>query len=369
MVFLIVKTVLILSAINGTLAILLVVAERFFANYGTCKISVNDEKELSVQGGTSLLSALSSQKIFLPSACGGRGTCAYCKCKVEAGAGPVLPTELPLLTETEIQAQVRLACQVKVKQDLKIRIPEELFLIQEFQAEVTTIRDLTHDIKLVRLHLIQPDAIHFKAGQYVQLESQPYDGVKERVQRAYSIASPAYESNGIDLLIRLVPDGICTTWVHQYLKEGDQVKLVGPMGDFYLRESASEIVMVAGGSGMAPMISLLSDMAKNKNARKATYFFGAVTKRDLFYLDEMKLLEKDVPNFTFVPALSEPAAEDDWHGATGLITKPLEDYLSTIDAKNAQGYLCGSPGMINACVNVMKSKGMDEKQIFFDPFG
>lgn len=355
--------------ISGFLAILLVIAERFLANYGDCKVTINNEKELIVKGGSSLLATLNSQKIFLPSACGGRGTCAYCKCKVLEGVGPILPTEEPLLSLEERKNNVRLSCQVKVKKDMKIEIPVELFNIQEFKTRVAFIKDLTHDIKLIRFDLIEPNEINFKAGQYVQLESQPYDGVKEVVQRAYSMCSPAYEKKYVELMIRLVPEGVCTTWVFQHLQEGDTVRIIGPMGDFHLHDGEGEIVMVAGGSGMAPMVSLLADMAKNGEKRKVTYFFGALMKKDMFYLDEMAAFEKQIPNFKFVPALSSPTPEDDWNGEKGLITVPLENHLKTIDTSKAQGYLCGSPGMINACIAVMKKYGITADRIFFDPFG
>lgn len=355
--------------ISGFLAILLVIAERFLVNYGDCKVIINNEKELIVKGGASLLATLNSQKIFLPSACGGRGTCAYCKCKVLEGVGSILPTEEPMLSLEERKNNIRLSCQVKVKQDMKIEIPEELFNIKEFKTRVAFIKDLTHDIKLIRFDLIEPNEIKFKAGQYVQLESQPYNGVKEVVQRAYSMCSPAYEKNYVELMIRLVPEGICTTWVFKHLKEGDTVRIIGPMGDFYLHEGDGDIVMVAGGSGMAPMVSLLADMAKNTINRKATYFFGALTKKDMFYLDEMAEFKKQIPNFKYVPALSSPAPEDDWNGEKGLITIPLENHLKQIDISKAQGYLCGSPGMINACTAIMKKYGITTDRIFFDPFG
>ena len=364
----ILNTVLIVTAMNTILALVLVIAERFLANYGSCRIVINKEKELDVQGGSSLLSSLAGQKIFLPSACGGRGTCAYCKCKIKSGAGPVLPTEQALLTSEETDQQIRLACQVKVKEDLEIEIPEDLFRIQEFRAEVAVLKDLTHDIKLLRLKLIQPKTIRFKSGQYIQLQTKPYDGVKETAQRAYSMASPNYEKQSVDLIIRLVPDGICTTWVHQFLKMGETVTFIGPMGDFYLREGEGEIVMVAGGSGMAPMVSILMEMARNKNTRKITYLFGSVSKKDLFYVDEMRSLEKQLGNFTFIPVLSQPDPADEWKGETGLITVPLAAYLKKINIEAAQGYLCGSPGMVNACVKVMKENGLTHDRIFYDPF-
>lgn len=357
-----------MAGISGLLSILLVIAERFLANYGECKILINDEKELTVTGGASILSSLNQQKIFLPSACGGRGTCAYCKCKVTEGVGPLLPTEEPLLTKDEIQSSVRLACQVKVKQDIKIEIPEELFNIKEFDVEVESIKDLTYDIKLLHLKLIEPNEIKFKPGQYVQLISKPYNGVKESVSRAYSIASPNYEKNYVEIMVRLVPEGICTTWVHQHLKEKERIKIVGPMGDFHLHDGTGEIIMIAGGSGMAPMVSLLAEMAEKKIERKVTYFFGSVAKRDLFYVDEMREFEKKIKNFTFVPALSQPAEEDEWDGETGLITIPLSKFVRDKDNSENQAYLCGSPGMINACTVILKKYNFSTDHIYFDPF-
>ncbi len=360
-------TVAAVAGINGVLALLLVTAERFLANYGRVKVVINDEKTLEVDGGSSLLSTLNSQKIFLPSACGGRGTCGYCKCKITDGAGPLLPTESPLLTDEEIAAETRIACQIKVKRDLAITIPEELFNIREFKAAVAEISDLTYDIKRVRLELKDPPEIRFKAGQYVQLRSKPYPGVRESVSRAYSIASPATQKHEIDLLIRLVPDGICTTWVHKYLKKNETVTFTGPMGDFGLHGENEEMVIIAGGSGMAPMVPILKKLADMKSKRKITYFFGANTPADLFYTDEIRAFESSLPNFTYVPTLADPEGTD-WKGATGLITVPLEEHLKSVDGPSTQGYLCGSPGMINACIRLMEKYGISREQVFFDPF-
>ena len=365
----VIKAVVSVAGISGVLAALLVIAERYLANYGECQVDINNgDKVLTVQGGASLLSSLAREKIFLPSACGGRGTCAYCKCKVVDGVGPLLPTEEPLLEQDEINESIRIACQVKVKQDMKIQIPEELFNIKQYDAEVALIQDLTYDIKLLRLKLLDPTEITFKAGQYAQLQTKPYEKIKESVSRAYSMASAPYDKQHIDLMIRLVPEGICTTWVHEHLQEGETVKIIAPVGDFYLREGDGEIIMVAGGSGMAPLSSMLHDIAKHPVNRPITYFFGAVTKKDLFYLEEMRELEQNIPNFRFVPALSAPAPEDKWEGETGLITVPLGNYLKDRENANAQAYMCGSPGMINACVGVLTKHGLSKDNIFFDPF-
>jgi Na+-transporting NADH:ubiquinone oxidoreductase subunit F len=358
------------TLVSGVLAFLLVLAERYLADYGECKVDINDGgKVLNVKGGASLLSTLNREKIFLPSACGGRGTCGYCKCKVNDGIGPLLPTEEPLLEQDEIQDNVRIACQVKVKQDVKISIPEELFNIKEFKTRVEFIKDLTYDIKLVRFRLLDPPEINFTPGQYAQLYSKPYEKVKEVVNRAYSIASPNSEKNYIDLMVRLVPEGICTTWVHNHLKEGEEVKIVGPMGDFRLHDGEDEMIMVAGGSGMAPFVSLLNEIAEEKIDRPITYFFGAVTKNDLFYIDEMSEFETRLSNYKFVPALSGDVPEDEWNGERGLITLPLENHLKQRgDNSKVQAYMCGSPGMIHACANVLKEQGVPSSNMFFDPF-
>lgn len=365
----IIITVIALAGVSGTLAALLVIAERYLANYGECKIIINNEKEFNVVGGSTLWATLNIEKIFLPSACGGRGTCGYCKCKITEGVGPLLPTEEPLLNEEEINGNIRLSCQVKVKQDLKIEIPEKLFNIKEFETEVALIKDLTHDIKLLKLKLIKPEEISFKSGQYVQLQTEPYNGVEDSVSRAYSICSPNYERSYVELMVRLIPDGICTTWVHHHLQEHERVRIVGPMGDFYLRDGTGEIIMVAGGSGMAPLVSILNEIASKGINRKVIYFFGAVTKKDLFYIQEMKQLEQKIADFTFIPALSQPAPDNGWHGETGLITVPLKNYLeSSTDNSDKQAYLCGSPGMINACIKVVTEYGISKDQIFYDPF-
>lgn len=189
MIITVVNTVVIVSGISGFLAFLLVIADKFLANYGECKIDINGKKELKVEGGSSLLSILNENKIFLASACGGRGSCGFCKCTVKSGGGPLLPTEKPFLNLEEIEKNVRLACQVKVKQDLQIDIPEEIFNIQKFQAKVEKMVDHTYDIKELTLKLEEPSTIDFKAGQYVQLQTPPYEKSKRSVTRAYSISS------------------------------------------------------------------------------------------------------------------------------------------------------------------------------------
>lgn len=361
-----ITSVAVISAVAVFLALLMVIADATIGNYGEVKITINDDKELVVKGGQPLLKALGSEGIFIPSACGGRGSCGLCKVKVVKGGGQLLPTELPWLSEEEQKENVRLSCQFKVKEDLFIEIPEELFNVRQFTAKVESLRDLTHDIKEVRLALIDPPEINMTAGQFIQFQVPEYELTDEPVYRAYSMASVPSDNKHIELEIRLVPNGICTTYVHNYLKEGDEVLLNGPYGDFFLRETERPMICIAGGSGMAPLKSILLDMAERGSERKVQYFFGARSKRDLFLIDEMKELEEKLPNFKFIPALSEPQEEDNWDGEVGLITDVVAKFVE--DGSESEAYLCGSPGMIDACVKVLGDKGVPEERIFYDKF-
>jgi Na+-transporting NADH:ubiquinone oxidoreductase subunit F len=233
-------------------------------------------------------------------------------------------------------------------------------------------KDLTYDIKEVTFRLDDPNQIEFVCGQYVQIVVPPYGDYKESVQRAYSMSSKPGDPNLIELLVRLVPGGIATTWVHKFLKEGDAVELVGPFGDFRIHDTPAAMVCVAGGSGMAPFKSMLNELFDKGSfpEKEIWYFFGARTTRDMFYLDELRALEAKWPRFHFVPALSEPKPEEKWQGETGLITEVLERYIKSDvpKAKGLEGYLCGSPGMINACINVMTKNGIKDSDIYFDKF-
>jgi Na+-transporting NADH:ubiquinone oxidoreductase subunit F len=356
----------VICAINLVLTVLLLLADATIANYGSCTVTVNGEKRLTVEGGRSMLASMKQEQIFIPSACGGRGSCGLCKVVVLDGAGPLLPTELPWLSPEEQRAQVRLACQVKVKRDLQIRIPEALFSVRQYQTEVSSLIDLTHDIKQVTLKLLEPREITFSAGQYIQLEVPPYALTDEPVYRAYSVSSSAAQKDSVELEIRYVPNGICTTYVHRHLKVGDRVSINGPYGEFRLCDSGREMICIAGGSGMAPIKSILLEMARTRNPRKCRYFFGARARRDLFLLDEMRQLEQTLPDFRFIPALSAPDEGDAWEGERGLITEVVSRHVS--DASQAEAYLCGSPLMIDACVKILREKGIPEERIFYDKF-
>jgi Na+-transporting NADH:ubiquinone oxidoreductase subunit F len=286
--------------------------------------------------------------------------------KILEGASQIVPTEAPWLTDAERKENLRLACQVKVKRPLRIWIPEELFSVNQYETVVSSIRDLTHDIKEVRLKLADPPSIAFTAGQYIQFEVPEYDLTDEPVYRAYSISSDPRESGEIELEIRYVPHGICTTYVHRHLKAGDRVRINGPYGEFGLRPSDREILFVAGGSGMAPIKSILLTMLAAGNPRKARYFFGAKARRDLFLVDEMRELEHRLPNFTFIPALSGPEPGDRWDGETGLITDVVARHVQTVG--DCEAYLCGSPLMIDACVKVLTARGMTNDRVYYDKF-
>jgi len=356
----------VMCAITTVLAVLMILADATIANYGDVRITINDSKQITVEGGRHLLATLKDEQIFIPSACGGRGSCGLCKLKILEGAGDPLPTELPWLAPDEQRRKVRLSCQVKVKNPLRIEIPEELFNVKQYEAEVTAIRDLTYDIKEVRLKLLSPAAISFRAGQFVQFEVPPYELSNEPVYRAYSISSDPGKEDEIEMEIRYVPNGICTTYVHRHLKTGDKAVVNGPYGDFYLRDTNRGIVFVAGGSGMAPIKSILHQMLNEGNRRTARYFFGARAVKDLFLLDEMKDFQSKLPDFQFIPALSEPGPGDDWSGEQGLITDVVDRCLETVD--NTEAYLCGSPLMIDACIEVLKNKGMPGELIYYDKF-
>lgn len=353
------------SGLAAALAAVLTIARRFIANYGECVVTINDDKKLTVEGGSSLLDSLTQNKIFIPSACGGRGTCAYCKVRVLDGGGPLLPTEEPYIDADERKENVRLSCQVKVRNDISIRIPEELFNVREFEGKCIGIKDLTRDIKEFRIELTEPPEIDYVPGQYIQLFTPEYDG-NEEVYRAYSISSDPAEKNVVELVIRLVPGGICTTWCFERLKEGDSVRFNGPYGKFRLSETTAPMIFIAGGSGMAPIKCLLHQMKNEGVRRKAIFFFGGRTVGDLFYDDIMKSFEDDLHDFTYVPVAASPAEGEHWDGETGLVTEACARMIE--DASEYEGYLCGSPGLLKASVKTLTGLGIHEDRIFYDSF-
>jgi len=360
------RAVLILGALSGALALALVIADRYIANFGECTIRINEEKDLTVRGGGNLLDALFEKEIFVPSACGGKGTCGYCKVRVNSGGGPILPTEEPFLSEEERAQDVRLSCCVRVRNDLEIEVPKEILTIREYATRVEHLRDLTYDIKEIRLALVEPATIDFEPGQYVQFKVPPYGRSLEPVYRAYSIASPPSQNDALEFVVRLVPGGICTTYVFEHLREGDSLMINGPYGDFVSQDTDAEIIFIAGATGIAPIKSMLMAMAEQGCTRKTTLYFGCVQKRDMFYVDAMRELERRLPHFTFVPVLATKAENEQWDGETGLVTEVVDRNLEK--GTDAEAYLCGSPGMVEAAAKLLREKGMGDEKIFFDVF-
>jgi len=341
----------------------LMIAERFLVNYGICKLDINaGEKPLELEGGQTLLASLYANDIFIPSACGGKGTCGHCKITVTSGGGPILPTETPLLTRKEIRSAVRLACQVKIREDIYVRIPSDLLNVKMFTSTVESSVVMTYDIKEITLHLEEPSEIFQRPGQYVQVQAPSPSGPEFR---AYSISSPAHEPNIVQLVVRLVPGGIGSTYLHN-VKPGDTVNFTGPYGEFWLNEDPSvEIVCVGGGAGMAPMANIIYTLYKKWPDRVCWLFFGCRTTKDIFYLDEFENLTKKHPNFHVVYALSDALEEGEkWDGETGFIHLSVDKHLEA-DVRR-QAFLCGPPLMIEAVTRVLEEKGTED--IFYDEF-
>jgi len=378
---------------------------------GKVKITINDDTEIEADPGSSLLSTLSAQKIFLPSACGGGGTCAMCKCQVFEGAGDILPTEKGYFTRKEQQNNWRLGCQVKVRGDLKIGIPKEIFGIKKWECEVVSNRNVATFIKEFVVRLPEGETLDFQSGGYIQIElpkcevdfkdiivedkfREDWDKLKiwdlkmknpEPIFRAYSMANHPAEGNIVMLNIRIatppwdraknqfmnVNPGICSSYVFSR-KPGDKVMVSGPYGEFHIKHSDKEMLYIGGGAGMAPLRSQIFHMFHTeKTNRKVTYWYGARSLREVFYDDEFKAIEKDFPNFKFNIALSEPLPEDNWNGYTGFIHQVvLDNYLSKHpEPEEIEFYLCGPPMMNSAVFKMLDNLGVPKENIAFDDFG
>ncbi|MHC4693694.1 MAG: FAD-binding oxidoreductase, partial [Planctomycetota bacterium] len=347
------------------LAAMLMIAERLLINYGVCKLDINaGEKPLEVDGGQTLLSSLYTNEIFIPSACGGKGSCGHCKITITTGGGPVLPTETPYLTRKEIRSNIRLACQVKIREDIYVRIPTDLLNVRMFTSKVESSVDLTYDMKEIRMRLEDPADISQRPGQYVQVQAPSPEGP---VFRAYSISSPVYEPNIVQLVVRLIPGGIGSTYLHN-VKAGDTVNFTGPYGEFWLNEDPSvEIVCVGGGCGMAPMRNIILTIYEKWPERVCWLFFGCRTTRDVFYLKEWEELSKKHPNFHVIYALSDELEEGEkWDGETGFIHLSADKHLEA--GVPRQAFLCGPPPMIEAVTRVLLEKGIKSEDIFYDEF-
>ena len=371
-------------------------------------INEDNDSKLKTKPGSTLLSALSNQSLFLPSACGGQGTCAMCKCQVIDGGGEILPTETAYISRAEAKNNWRLACQVKIKNDMEIKIPDEVFSIKKWDCDVVSNNSVATFIKELVIDLPKGDNLDFKAGGYIQIDIPEYSGLKysnfdiqkqyhpdwdqykiwdlvanneEPIFRAYSMANHPAEGNRVMLNVRIatpppklwndVPPGIASSYIYS-LKPGDKVTISGPYGEFFIKDTNKEMVYIGGGAGMAPMRSHLFHLFNTlKTGRKVSFWYGARSKREMFYDEEFKKIAKKFPNFNYVVALSEPLPEDKWDGATGFIHQVVNDnYLSSHeDPTELEFYMCGPPPMITACENMLFDLGVEEDQIAYDVFG
>jgi Na+-transporting NADH:ubiquinone oxidoreductase subunit F len=399
-----------LTVFAGVILILvgtLLLVEAGVVQKGDRDIVINDDEEKSVQAasGLSLLRALSQNDILLPSACGGRGTCAMCKCQVLEGGRDVLPTELVHLSRSERLDKVRLACQVKVKEDLRIKIPDEVFSIKKYDATVVSNDNVASFIKELRLALDPGEPFEFKSGAYVQIDVPEYAmtyeqidvgdqyrqfwtqfdfwGIKSRsnepIFRAYSMANYPGE-NELRFTIRIatpppgtkgIPPGVASSYLFAR-KPGDRLTLSGPYGDFFIKDTDREMCFVGGGAGMAPMRAHIFDLLLNiKTRRKMTFWYGARSRIEMFYDEEFKQLAADNPNFSYHVALSDPQPEDDWDGPVGFIHQVAYDhYLNEHeDPTEIEYYLCGPPMMLDAVGVMLDSLGVEPDMIAYDDFG
>lgn len=410
----IISSVIVFLLFNSLLVYIILFAKTKLTPSGLVKIIINEEDVLETEAGSTLLSTLSNKKIFLPSACGGGGTCGMCKCQILSGGGEILPTETPYFSRKEQQDNWRLGCQVKVKQDMKIVIPATVMGIKKWECEVVSNDNVATYIKELVVKLPEGDFLDFESGSYIQIDipecevdfkndlykiddrfKEDYDkfGIwdlkmknPESIFRAYSMANHPAEGNIIILNIRLatppfdrknggfmkVNPGVSSSYVFS-LKPGDKVNIAGPFGDFHIKPTQREMIYIGGGAGMAPLRSHLFHLfhtVKEKN-RKVSFWYGGRSSREVFYTDEFKKIEKEFPNFNYNVALSEPLPEDNWTGHTGFIHNVLfENYLKNHEApEDIEYYICGPPMMNAAVFKMLDELGVPPENIAFDDFG
>jgi len=402
---------LIFLLVTIALVVMLLVAKAKLAPSGPVTISINGEKELAANGGSSLLSTLSEAKLFLPSACGGGGTCGMCKCQVHAGGGSILPTEVGFFTRKQILDDWRLGCQVKVRENMTIEIPKEVFGIKKWECEVVSNKNVATFIKEFVVKLPEGEVLDFTSGGYIQIDVPKIDvdfrtmevepkyredwgklkilDLKmknpEPLFRAYSMANHPAEGNIVKLNIRIatppwdraknqfmnVNPGICSSYIFSR-KPGDKVLVSGPYGEFHIKNTKREMMFIGGGAGMAPLRSMIFDQFLTQHTdRKASYWYGARSLREVFYEDELRDIEKMNPNFIFNLALSEPMKEDNWTGYTGFIHQiALDNYLNKHpEPEDIEYYLCGPPMMNTAVLKMLDNLGVPPENIALDDFG
>jgi Na+-transporting NADH:ubiquinone oxidoreductase subunit F len=389
------------------LVVLILIARSRLVASGDVKILVNDQKTLTVPAGGKLLGALADAGIFISSACGGGGTCAQCKVKIHSGGGDILPTERSHINNRQAREGLRLSCQVAVKQDMKVEVPEEAFETKKWTCTVRSNQNVATFIKELVLELPADEEVGFKAGGYIQIDIPPHEieyqnfevaeeyredwdkynlwryksVVTEPVVRAYSMANWPGERGLIMLNVRIAsppprapegtPPGKASSYIFN-LKPGDQVTISGPYGDFFIKDTEAEMIYIGGGAGMAPLRSHIFELFKNRRTdRKVSYWYGGRSMRELFYVDEFQAIESEFPNFKFNIALSEPLPEDNWTGYKGFIHQVLyEEYLKNHPApEDVEYYICGPPMMNAAVFKLLDDLGVGKENIAYDDFG
>lgn len=355
-----------MATMNGLVVlilIVLVVIKRYIAVYGDNEVIVNLEGPIRVHGGQTITGALAEKKIFLPSACGGKGTCGFCSVKVLDGRTDASAIEEAVIPYKQIAEGMRLACQTRIRRNLSIQVPEDYLSVKEYRGRVTAVEVLTHDIKRFDIDLVEPKTITFKSGQYVVVEPVPGE------TRAYSIASIRKVHDRISLEVKKVPNGLCSTYLHA-LRAGEQLSFFGPYGDFYLRDTGRKVICVAGGVGLAPMKSIIDEALTEQFGRKVELYYGARTIDDMYDYERYINLTKDYESFKFYPALSD-VEEIITHPSgfvfdSGFISSEISKRLT--DGEDAEAYLCGPPIMIDTSIDALRKKGIPESAIYFDKF-
>ncbi|OOY34454.1 NADH:ubiquinone reductase (Na(+)-transporting) subunit F [Solemya velum gill symbiont] len=398
--------VVLFTVIVIALVFVILAAKSKLVPSGDIAILINGEKEIHTSPGGKLLQALADAGIFVPSACGGGGTCAQCRCKVFEGGGSILPTEESHISKREAASGERLSCQVAVKQPMKIEVPEEVFGVKKWECTVRSNDNVATFIKELVLELPDGEAVDFRAGGYIQIESPPYHAkftdfdideeyredwdrynlwqyeanFKEESMRAYSMANYPEEQGIIMLNVRIatppphVPDappGIMSSYIFN-LKPGDKVMISGPFGEFFAKETDAEMVFIGGGAGMAPMRSHIFDQLRRLNSkRKMSFWYGARSKREMFYVEDFDMLAAENSNFQWHVALSDPQPEDNWDGYQGFIHEVLyNEYLKDHPApEDCEYYMCGPPVMNAAVIQMLKDLGVEDENILLDDFG
>lgn len=398
--------VVLFTGIVTVLALLILLARSRLVPSGDIKINVNGERDLSVPAGSKLLNTLSANDLFLPSACGGGGTCGQCTVKVTQGGGDLLPTEATFISKRKALEGVRLACQVNVDQDLRIEVPEEVFGVNKWECSVRSNDNVSTFIKELVLELPEGETMNFRAGGYIQIECPayrlPFSDIDipaeyrddwERFKlfdlesvvdtpdlRAYSMASYPQENNIIILNVRIAtpppnapeaPPGVMSSYIFG-MKPGDKVIVSGPYGEFFARDTDAEMVFIGGGAGMAPMRSHIFDQLKRlQSQRKMSFWYGARSLRESFYVEDFDTLARENDNFEWHLALSDPLPEDEWTGPTGHIHNVLyENYLKDHPApEDCEYYLCGPPMMNTAVIQMLEDQGVEPENILLDDFG